>query len=180
MAKIYYDGDADMSASPRSEEHTSELQSHLNLVCRLLLEKKTNTGRYSTARRSRSLFFLVVCSLIVRTPMRQPHPARDCAPAKPPLCQRRPAGRPPPSAGDTHTTQRHSHRPSSTRVAPRTSPQLSALGRGTNSPSPQSPNPPSPIFTKLARSSRCPSFFFLNDPAPPELSTLPLPAALPT
>src|SRR5207237_8337985 len=27
-------------ASPRSEEHTSELQSHLNLVCRLLLEKK--------------------------------------------------------------------------------------------------------------------------------------------
>src|SRR5260370_29264352 len=27
---------------PRSEEHTSELQSHLNLVCRLLLEKKNN------------------------------------------------------------------------------------------------------------------------------------------
>src|SRR5260370_8502969 len=26
--------------SERSEEHTSELQSHLNLVCRLLLEKK--------------------------------------------------------------------------------------------------------------------------------------------
>src|SRR5260370_3995792 len=29
----------------RSEEHTSELQSHLNLVCRLLLEKK-KTGAY--------------------------------------------------------------------------------------------------------------------------------------
>src|SRR6185369_17850133 len=30
-----------VSRSPiRSEEHTSELQSHLNLVCRLLLEKK--------------------------------------------------------------------------------------------------------------------------------------------
>src|SRR5260370_7376522 len=28
--------------SLRSEEHTSELQSHLNLVCRLLLEKKKN------------------------------------------------------------------------------------------------------------------------------------------
>src|SRR5260370_11226816 len=28
------------SACKRSEEHTSELQSHLNLVCRLLLEKK--------------------------------------------------------------------------------------------------------------------------------------------
>src|SRR5256886_12846903 len=27
----------------RSEEHTSELQSQSNLVCRLLLEKKTNT-----------------------------------------------------------------------------------------------------------------------------------------
>src|SRR5260370_1781058 len=27
----------------RSEEHTSELQSHLNLVCRLLLEKKNPT-----------------------------------------------------------------------------------------------------------------------------------------
>src|SRR5260370_12690719 len=27
-------------AGERSEEHTSELQSHLNLVCRLLLEKK--------------------------------------------------------------------------------------------------------------------------------------------
>src|SRR5207237_9429900 len=27
----------------RSEEHTSELQSHLNLVCRLLLEKKNQT-----------------------------------------------------------------------------------------------------------------------------------------
>src|SRR5260370_9014870 len=28
------------SPGQRSEEHTSELQSHLNLVCRLLLEKK--------------------------------------------------------------------------------------------------------------------------------------------
>src|SRR5260370_23191970 len=30
---------------PRSEEHTSELQSHLNLVCRLLLEKKKNKSK---------------------------------------------------------------------------------------------------------------------------------------
>src|SRR2546427_6700755 len=29
--------------SPRSEEHTSELQSQSNLVCRLLLEKKKRT-----------------------------------------------------------------------------------------------------------------------------------------
>src|SRR5260370_35949177 len=31
---------ADAIDAKRSEEHTSELQSHLNLVCRLLLEKK--------------------------------------------------------------------------------------------------------------------------------------------
>src|SRR5690242_21564795 len=32
----------------RSEEHTSELQSHVNLVCRLLLEKKKKTHNNST------------------------------------------------------------------------------------------------------------------------------------
>src|SRR5690242_21508188 len=30
----------------RSEEHTSELQSHVNLVCRLLLEKKKNSSHH--------------------------------------------------------------------------------------------------------------------------------------
>src|SRR3712207_7790518 len=34
------DGDVDPTAEPRSEEHTSELQSRQYLVCRLLLEKK--------------------------------------------------------------------------------------------------------------------------------------------
>src|SRR5260370_14957157 len=41
----------------RSEEHTSELQSHLNLVCRLLLEKKkiqTALASSNILRRSRS------------------------------------------------------------------------------------------------------------------------------
>src|SRR5882762_11163147 len=33
----------------RSEEHTSELQSHLNLVCRLLLEKKKKNTNYLNA-----------------------------------------------------------------------------------------------------------------------------------
>src|SRR5437588_8189010 len=33
----------------RSEEHTSELQSHSDLVCRLLLEKKKHTKSQSTA-----------------------------------------------------------------------------------------------------------------------------------
>src|SRR5688572_32515869 len=32
---------------PRSEEHTSELQSQSNLVCRLLLEKKKKTNQYN-------------------------------------------------------------------------------------------------------------------------------------
>src|SRR2546430_12960321 len=34
--------------SPRSEEHTSELQSQSNLVCRLLLEKKKNNHNDTT------------------------------------------------------------------------------------------------------------------------------------
>src|SRR5690242_21596930 len=32
----------------RSEEHTSELQSHVNLVCRLLLEKKKKNKKHQT------------------------------------------------------------------------------------------------------------------------------------
>src|SRR5260370_26332602 len=40
----------------RSEEHTSELQSHLNLVCRLLLEKKKKAHSCSChGRRHRDL-----------------------------------------------------------------------------------------------------------------------------
>src|SRR6202011_6421980 len=34
------------SSRPRSEEHTSELQSPMYLVCRLLLEKKKKTALY--------------------------------------------------------------------------------------------------------------------------------------
>src|SRR2546430_13614053 len=33
-----------LDVAPRSEEHTSELQSQSNLVCRLLLEKKKKIG----------------------------------------------------------------------------------------------------------------------------------------
>src|SRR2546429_6179281 len=44
------------SSSTRSEEHTSELQSRLHLVCRLLLEKKKKKKRnqhtYSTLTRT--------------------------------------------------------------------------------------------------------------------------------
>src|SRR5438105_10325365 len=34
----------------RSEEHTSELQSRVDLVCRLLLEKKKTSSHHDTAR----------------------------------------------------------------------------------------------------------------------------------
>src|SRR5690242_21349591 len=34
--------------APRSEEHTSELQSHVNLVCRLLLEKKNINSKFKS------------------------------------------------------------------------------------------------------------------------------------
>src|SRR6267142_6996234 len=37
---------AHATPAPRSEEHTSELQSHVNLVCRLLLEKKNKKTKH--------------------------------------------------------------------------------------------------------------------------------------
>src|SRR5258708_11931706 len=40
--------DWNRSARPRSEEHTSELQSPDHLVCRLLLEKKKTTNTATT------------------------------------------------------------------------------------------------------------------------------------
>src|SRR5256885_6221460 len=46
IVELYYDIGAhgEMHHNPaRSEEHTSELQSPCNLVCRLLLEKKTTS-----------------------------------------------------------------------------------------------------------------------------------------
>src|SRR5947199_4694440 len=43
----------DYSKYPRSEEHTSELQSLRHLVCRLLLEKKKNPIRASRTARLR-------------------------------------------------------------------------------------------------------------------------------
>src|SRR5260221_9713261 len=52
VRELFYDGTVDgrppvladepLWKSSRSEEHTSELQSHSDLVCRLLLEKKKN------------------------------------------------------------------------------------------------------------------------------------------
>src|SRR3954462_9236020 len=57
----------------RSEEHTSELQSHDNLVCRLLIEKKTSWGGTATfAWGERHLL------TITRNPLHEAsHPLRD-------------------------------------------------------------------------------------------------------
>src|SRR2546430_3387686 len=42
FASLVFSGSHFAKLSDRSEEHTSELQSQSNLVCRLLLEKKKN------------------------------------------------------------------------------------------------------------------------------------------
>src|SRR5688572_31064229 len=56
------------SATPRSEEHTSELQSQSNLVCRLLLEKKKTPPPAASP-------------LAPARPLAAPAPARAPAPA---------------------------------------------------------------------------------------------------
>src|SRR3974390_3647968 len=50
---------ADHLAGPRSEEHTSELQSPIHLVCRLLLEKKKPTSAFSLSNIPISCFPLL-------------------------------------------------------------------------------------------------------------------------
>src|SRR5438034_5152690 len=50
-------GRARDSAQPwRSEEHTSELQSHSDLVCRLLLEKKKKKHRIASEAQKETIF----------------------------------------------------------------------------------------------------------------------------
>src|SRR2546426_7647120 len=44
---------ANLALRSRSEEHTSELQSPCNLVCRLLLEKKKKIKAHNSRRNSR-------------------------------------------------------------------------------------------------------------------------------
>src|SRR4029434_10855834 len=69
----------------RSEEHTSELQSHLNLVCRLLLEKKKTSLKHlagshrhgSAARNSDTRTHSCLCA---HRPSRPPRERRAMAP----------------------------------------------------------------------------------------------------
>src|SRR5690242_21129512 len=53
VPEVVLTGSFGASLTLRSEEHTSELQSHVNLVCRLLLEKKKPITRRDHARRCR-------------------------------------------------------------------------------------------------------------------------------
>src|SRR4051812_30840154 len=57
-----------LSCAHRSEEHTSELQSHVNLVCRLLLEKKKNTPTQREIQDTSE----TVCNDTPHTPTRNP------------------------------------------------------------------------------------------------------------
>src|SRR2546427_7618897 len=50
LAQAERDSRRGMAVSERSEEHTSELQSQSNLVCRLLLEKKKKKKKHYAIR----------------------------------------------------------------------------------------------------------------------------------
>src|SRR2546429_1150326 len=86
------------TADGRSEEHTSELQSRLHLVCRLLLEKKkkTETAQRPTDRKHASITAGLSYS---RTPALSGRSAAQ--PGCPPSCPtpRAPLGRPALSSG---------------------------------------------------------------------------------
>src|SRR5256884_621572 len=62
------DSRAGSTAISRSEEHTSELQSRLHLVCRLLLEKKNNIPHAHDADHVRIMCGALFVLLIVGTP----------------------------------------------------------------------------------------------------------------
>src|SRR2546427_6761325 len=65
----------------RSEEHTSELQSQSNLVCRLLLEKKKKKdNRKSRQLRRRPTTQSSVALVVLGGVSRPPHPPHDHAP----------------------------------------------------------------------------------------------------
>src|SRR5690242_21539076 len=52
-------------ADVRSEEHTSELQSHVNLVCRLLLEKKKKIQKHNMIEHKKLIHYSYLCSSLL-------------------------------------------------------------------------------------------------------------------
>src|SRR5687768_17658910 len=55
LRRLHPRRDVRPAARPRSEEHTSELQSRLHLVCRLLLEKKKKSSTKSARKGTTSV-----------------------------------------------------------------------------------------------------------------------------
>src|SRR2546430_5761659 len=58
------------SFTQRSEEHTSELQSQSNLVCRLLLEKKKTNGLLAGSCLQRASSSVLIAARITQRPSR--------------------------------------------------------------------------------------------------------------
>src|SRR2546430_2826539 len=63
--------EASVATPPRSEEHTSELQSQSNLVCRLLLEKKTSKAVDGGGHTS--LLAYILCSVFCNADITHAH-----------------------------------------------------------------------------------------------------------
>src|SRR2546429_2946264 len=66
------------SSPGRSEEHTSELQSRLHLVCRLLLEKKRHL-RFGVAFVAATLVFVLRPAASVQMLLLRPYPLSEPA-----------------------------------------------------------------------------------------------------
>src|SRR5256886_4951290 len=78
------------SPAARSEEHTSELQSQSNLVCRLLLEKKKKTHNmrhYVTYPTNYLNFSTYTATILLQTNFASITPIHDAVTAKPHLEQ---------------------------------------------------------------------------------------------
>src|SRR2546427_674837 len=140
----------------RSEEHTSELQSQSNLVCRLLLEKKNNERRGEAAAAAHAIHDpppvppalrdrAARCVVQPRAAAVRPGP-EDLAPGQ----QR------PPRASPSAPRTRHAH-------APRERPRQGPTGR-TRPPGRRDPTPAQlrrlPSVRRRARSIARPLFFF--------------------
>src|SRR2546421_155819 len=168
-----------MPASGRSEEHTSELQSRSDLVCRLLLEKKKNEQGEA--------FWVLTSGQLLRLKLAgtaghglSPLSGLPVGPAQTPSqpLSRRPGRVDAPLR--RHPPLRQHKMPVRSAFRPRFAVSLSARHSRTRQ---TCARPPRLLrgrvpFTVI-RALRAVFFFFFNDPAPPEISPLPLPDPLP-
>src|SRR5437868_12196075 len=59
--------DRSCNGAVRSEEHTSELQSRFDLVCRLLLEKKKKKKKYHKIKKQKKKVYLTYMTITLAT-----------------------------------------------------------------------------------------------------------------